>query len=61
YEQSFLPFQSVLFPPVPPPRTHTDPLLTLTVTAVPEPSFVIPVAVTMLCTIVLKKSEVLDV
>ena len=41
YERSFEPFQSVLFPQIPPPRTHVDPLLTLTVSTVsevPEPS-----------------------
>jgi hypothetical protein len=37
YEGSFLPFQSVLFPQIPPPRTHVDPLLTLTVKEVPGP------------------------
>lgn len=57
YERSFLPFQSVLFPAVPPPRTHVDPLLTLTVTVVPEPSFAIPVAVIILCTIALRRPE----
>jgi hypothetical protein len=35
YERSFEPFQSVLFPQIPPPRTHVDPLLTLTVKEVP--------------------------
>jgi len=38
YEGSFVPFQSVLFPQIPPPRTHVDPLLTLTVNEVPAPS-----------------------
>ena len=40
YESSFQPFQSVLFPQTPPPRTHVHPLLDLTVTgpAVPEPA-----------------------
>lgn len=39
YERSFEPFQSILFPQTPPPRTHVDPLLSLTVSeVVPEPS-----------------------
>jgi hypothetical protein len=38
YERSFEPFQSVLFPQIPPPRTHVDPLLSLTVSEIPEPS-----------------------
>ena len=39
YERSFEPFQSVLFPQTPPPRTHVDPLLSLRVSeVVPEPS-----------------------
>ena len=40
YESSFQPFQSVLFPQTPPPRTHVNALLDLTVIgpAVPEPA-----------------------
>lgn len=38
YEGSFVSFQSVLFPQIPPPRTHVDPLLTLTVNEVPAPT-----------------------
>ena len=38
YESSFVPFQSVLFPQIPPPRTHVNPLFDLTVTPVPEPA-----------------------
>jgi len=40
YDASFEPFQSVLFPQTPPPRTHVHPLLDLTVIgpAVPEPA-----------------------
>jgi len=37
YESSFVPFQSVLFPQIPPPRTHVNPLFALTVAPVPEP------------------------
>jgi hypothetical protein len=55
YESSFEPFQSVLFPSTPPPRTHVDPLIALTVTAVPEPSLAIPTAVIALSTIALRK------
>jgi hypothetical protein len=40
YESSFVRFQSVLFPQIPPPRTHVNALLDLTVTTqVPEPSY----------------------
>src|SRR5690242_3169602 len=38
YERSFEPFQSVLFEQTPPPRTHVDPVVRLTVSEVPEPS-----------------------
>jgi PEP-CTERM motif len=38
YESSFYPSQSILFPQVPPPRTHVDALLSLMVTPVPEPA-----------------------
>jgi len=48
YEQAFEPYQSVLFPQIPPPRTHVDPLLTLTVTEVPEPSFAVVLLVIVL-------------
>jgi hypothetical protein len=41
YESSFVPFQSVLFPQIPPPRTHVNPLFDLTVTPVPEPASVL--------------------
>jgi len=42
YERSFVPFQSVLFPQTPPPRTHVNALLSLRVTeVVPEPSSLI--------------------
>jgi PEP-CTERM motif len=45
YESSFVPFQSVLFPQVPPPRTHVNSLFNLTVTTqaspVPEPATLI--------------------
>lgn len=39
YERSFVPRQSVLYPQTPPPRTHVNSLLTLTVSTVsiPEP------------------------
>lgn len=58
YERSFLPFQSVLFPTIPPPRTHVHPLLSLNVTVVPEPSFAIPAAVIILCTIAARRTGV---
>ena len=45
YEQSFVPFQSVLFPQIPPPRTHVDPLLTLMVSEIPEPPFTVGIAI----------------
>jgi hypothetical protein len=38
YERSFVPFQSVLFPQIPPSRTHVDPLLSLAVRTVQEPA-----------------------
>ena len=38
YESSFRPFQSVLFPQIPPPRTNVNTLFNLTVTTVPEPA-----------------------
>jgi len=41
YESSFLPFQSVLFPQIPPPRAQVNPLFNLTVTTVPEPASLI--------------------
>ncbi len=53
YEQSFEPGQSVLFPQIPPPRTHVEPLLVLTVTEVPEPSFSLAAAIGMLCIVAL--------
>lgn len=37
YESSFRPYQSVLYPQIPPTRTHVNPLLNLTVANVPEP------------------------
>ena len=55
YERSFEPFQSVLFPSTPPPRTHVDPLIALTVIAVPEPSFAFPTAVIALSTMALRR------
>jgi hypothetical protein len=54
YEHSFEPFQSVLFPQIPPPRTRVDPLLTLTVNEVPEPSFALATAVVALSIVVLR-------
>ncbi len=54
YEHSFEPFQSVLFPQIPPPRTHVDPLLTLTVNEVPEPSFALAAAAVVLSIVVLR-------
>lgn len=55
YEQSFEPFQSVLFPQTPPPRTNVDPLLMLTVTEVPEPSFAGVAAIGVLCIVALSR------
>jgi hypothetical protein len=55
YERSFVPFQSVLFPQIPPPRTHVDPLLTLTVSEIPEPSCVIGIAIMMVGAIALRR------
>jgi hypothetical protein len=49
YEGSFESFQSVAFPQTPPPRTHVDSLLTLTVSEVPEPSFSVVIAMIALC------------
>jgi hypothetical protein len=50
YESSFVLFQSVLFPQIPPPRTNVTPLFTLTVTTpVPEPSYIVIVSMIALC------------
>jgi hypothetical protein len=54
YEHSFELFQSVLFPQIPPPRTHVEPLLTLTVNEVPEPSFALATAVVAMSIVVLR-------
>jgi hypothetical protein len=58
YERSLEPFQSVLFPAIPPPRTGVDPLLTLTVSEVPEPSYGVFIGVIAVCTIALRRSRV---
>lgn len=60
YERSLEPFQSVLFPAIPPPRLNVDPLASLTVSEVsepspiPEPSYGVAMAFITLCTIALR-------
>lgn len=57
YEESFYPFQSVLFPPTPPPRTHVVALQSMSVTEVPElsPRTTIIFALLVFCAIALIK------
>lgn len=65
YEQMFEPWPgSLLFPPEPPPRPDVDPLTSLTVSEVsepspvPEPSYGVLITVIALCTITLRRSEI---
>ena len=61
YEQSFAPFESVLFPAEPPPRQFLDSLNSLTVSEasepspVPEPSYAVVIAVIGLFSIALRR------
>jgi hypothetical protein len=58
YQQSFVPFQSVLFPQIPLPRTHVNALLTLRVREIPEPPFAVGIAAIAFGIIALRSGRV---